>query len=230
MNTDGGLNRYTSMNDVVLRAPTWILNTNSMVGIHVNSTSTWGDYHYKTWAFECFHKACISTLDVLNAENVASRIDEEEIQYRLERYYQNEIEIMLEEHEDDLEEFLAHYGFRKAINYFRDERERTCDITVERLVYEILQGTIEETYIEDSSRYPTFIHGTPPPSNKIDLYDDEPTLTCGECFICKEDECLLVKLPCNHEVGRVCLITWMVKCQDTERPPHCPLCRAVFRC
>ena len=223
MNTDGGLSAYTSMNDVVLRAPTWILNPNSMVGIHVNSTSTWGDYHYKTWAFECFHKGCISTLDVLNAEDVAYRIDEEEIESRLQRYYQNEIEIMLEEHEDDLEEFLAHYGFRKALNYFRDERERTCDITVERLVYEIIEGTIEETYISDSDRYPTFIHGTPRPSINLD-----GELTCGECFICKEDECLLMTLPCNHEVGKECYIAWMDKCQNTKRPPDCPLCRAVF--
>jgi len=226
MNTNGGLSAYTSMTDVVPRAPTWILNPNSIIGIHVNSTSTWGDYNYKTWAFECFHKACISTLDVLNAEDVAYRIDEEEIESRLERYYRNEIEIIIEENEGDMNDMLYHYGFQEAINYFRDDRNMTLDITVERLVYALLEGTIEETYMEERDRYPTFIHGTPPPSIQISM-DGE--LTCGECFICKEEECLLLTLPCKHEVGKECYIAWMHKCEETNRPPDCPLCRAVFK-
>ena len=227
MNIDGGLSAYTSMTDVVPRAPTWILNPNSKIGIHVNYPATYGDYNYKQWAFECFHKACISTLDVLNAEEVAYRIDEEQIISRLYRYTRNEVEIMVEEERtSNLEEMLFGYGFEKAIDYFREEREMTCDITVERLVKALLLGRIEDYYMEERDRFPTFIHGTPPPSIKINM-DGE--LTCGECFICKEDECLLMTLPCNHEVGKVCYTVWMNKCEETNRPPDCPLCRAVFR-
>jgi hypothetical protein len=240
MSNVGGLVAYTSMTDIAPRATTWVVNPMSVIELHLNSESRWGDWNYKTLAMDIYSTVCDDALTEYIEDGRVIDVDcydegnHQIMQEMMEdgRVY-NEITYQVEPLSNrEVQDYLMSFGFQNAVEAYRDEGHdfKYSDDFCHNLLINLMCVQIRDTYLVEigSEQYPLFVKKPPPKPTLLDFIENSE-ITCGECFICKEDECLLITLPCKHEMGKMCYSDWMVACAKVPRPPSCPYCNADFK-
>ena len=109
-------------------------------------------------------------------------------------------------------------------------RRRTIPTTYETLSYDFAMPSAEQraSYLQLSNeKIEAFVHGLP-----VHVILDLPA-DSRDCAICLEKyygpyqrECP-VRLPCNHVLGKACLLTWFKSPATNRKNNACPVCRAV---